>query len=631
MRLNLALLSFAFPATLILTACTPKAPDATTTAPAANAPASTTASSSTTAPSTPIASAPGGAAIPAAAAGAKVLKISFPVGETGFDPVKTSDLYSSTVNDSIFDKLLTYDYLANPPKLVAGLASAMPTIENDGKVYTIKLRQGVYFSPDAKFNGKKREVTAQDVVYTIMRHMDEKNRPLWRFLIDGKIIGLDELAAEAKKSGKFNYDAKVEGLEVVDKYTLKIKLKVTDYNFGFVLAHTPFGIVAREVIEGYEDTMAHPVGTGPYVLAVWQRRAKMILEKNPNYRDVMWDFAAGTDPLDAEIVKSMKGKKVPQIDRVEISVIEEEQARWLAFKNKELDWVNLPGNFAPTALPGGKLAADLVAQGISFQPGLDPEITYTYFNMKDPIWGGYTVDRVALRRAVAMAYNVKEEIDIIRKGQAVHAQYIVPSGVAGHNPAHVSAIQYDPVTANKLLDKFNYKKGADGFRTTPDGKPLVFKLNSEPSSISREFDELWKKNLDAIGIKFEAEKEKFADAIQREKKCQLTARGAAWIADYPDGDNFMMLLYGPNIGESNNGCYDSPAYNKLYKQTTMMPDGPERTAIYAQMHKQFEADTPWLLSTTRKRNQLIYPWVKGFKKHAILHADWVFVDLEPRK
>jgi ABC-type transport system substrate-binding protein len=293
--------------------------------------------------------------------------------------------------------------------------------------------------------------------------------------------------------------------------------------------------------------------------------------------------------------------------------------------------LRLPGSFAPTAIPGGKVSPSLAEKGVRLQTMLDPEVTYTYFNMKDPVWGGYTVDKIALRRAMAMSYNVQEEIDVIRKGQAVHAQYVIPPGVAGHDPNYKTSIQYDPDTANKLLDRFGYKKGADGYRTLPDGKPLVFKYNSDPSSISREFDELWKKSLDRIGIRFEAEKEKFADALKRERQCLLVTRGAAWIADYPDGDNFMMLLYGPNTGESNNACYQSAKYDALYKKTTTMPDGPERNAVYLEMHKVYEADTPWHLHTSRKRNQLIYPHVKGYKKHPILHAEWMYLDLEPRK
>ena len=226
-----------------------------------------------------------------------------------------------------------------------------------------------------------------------------------------------------------------------------------------------------------------------------------------------------------------------------------------------------------------------------------------------------------------MAINREEEIDVIRKGNAVRAEFLVPPGVAGHKADFASNIGYNPILANALLDKFGYKKGADGFRNTPDGKPFVFKYTSTPAAIEREFDELYKKNMDVIGIRYEAEKEKFADSIKREKRCQISIRGAAWIADYPDGDNFMQLLYSKNIGESNNGCYKSSAFDNLYEQSALLPDGPERDKLYIDMQKQFEADTPWVLGVTRYRNQMIYPWVIGYKKHPILLSEWMYFDV----
>ncbi len=124
----------------------------------------------------------------------------------------------------------------------------------------------------------------------------------------------------------------------------------------------------------------------------------------------------------------------------------------------------------------------------------------------------------------------------------------IPFGVVGHDPRYRSINQYDPVLANKLLDYFGYKKGADGYRTLPDGKPLVIRQATGTAAIDREFNELWKKSMDAIGIRMEFQPGKFADHLKAAKACQLMMWGAAWIADYPDGDNFMQLLYGPNTG-----------------------------------------------------------------------------------
>ncbi len=566
----------------------------------------------------------------AAKPGVKTLRIAFETAETGFDPAMVQDLYSSWVNEAVFDKLLNYDYLARPAKLMPGIAE-LPLIENDGKTYTFKIKPNVYFAPDPAFKGAKRELTAQDVVYSFKRHMDDANRPPWKFLLEGKIAGLDALYEKSKKAGKFDYDAPVEGLKALDKYTLKIELTRTDYNLGFILAHSSMGIVAREVIEAYaNDTLAHPVGTGPYQVSSWQRRSKTKLTKNPNFRDMVWDFAPSNDPIDQEIVAHMKGKKLPVIDEILITVIEEEQARWLAFKNGELDLDNLPWSFGAAAFPGGVLAPDLAAKGVRAQCISDTVISYQYFNMTDPVWGGFSLDKIALRRAVAMAYNVQEEIEIIRKGQAVRAHWIVPPGAAGHNPQYRSGVEYNPDLANKLLDRFQYKRGADGFRTLPDGKPLIFKLTSRPDSTEREYDELYRKSLEKIGIRYEAEKEAFAEMLKRERACQIALRRSAWIADFPDGENFVSLLYGPNKGESNNACYESKVYDALYKQSLALPDGPQRDAIYLKMQAVMEADTPWFLQTSRKRNQLYYPRVKGYKKHPIFQADFIYADVDAK-
>ncbi len=561
--------------------------------------------------------------------GKKTIRLAFPVAESGFDPQTVPDLYSAIVVDSIFDTVLTYDYLAEPAKLVPKITTEMPTVEDGGKLYTIKLQKGVFFAPHEVFGGKKRELTATDIAYTFKRHFDDSIKPVWRFLVSGKIVGLDDWYEAGKKAGKLNWDAPVAGLEIVDPYTLKIRLTKPDFNFGYVLAHNGNAIVAREVVEKYpNDVQSHPVGSSAYYLKEWVRGQRMVLEKNPNWRGGKWDFkASGKNPYDEVIVKAMQGKPIAVIDRVEIYPIEEQQTRWLAFKNVQLDILNMPESFIKQALPGGKVAPDLAEKGVRVQRLLDPEYTYTYFQWNDPVWGGAEKHKIALRRAVALAINRDEEIEIIRKGNAVRAEFLVPPGVAGNKPDFASNISYNPALANALLDKFGYKKGADGFRTTPDGKPFVFKYTSTPTAIEREFDELYKKNIDAIGIQYESEKEKFADSIKREKRCQIAARGAAWIADYPDGDNFVQLLYSKNIGESNNGCYKSEAYDKLYEQSALLPDGPERDKVYLEMQKQFEADTPWTLGVTRYRNQMIYPWVVGYKKHPVLLADWLYYDV----
>jgi oligopeptide transport system substrate-binding protein len=566
--------------------------------------------------------------------GKKVARLEFKADITGFDPPAAPDLYSGIVIDGVFDTLLTYDYLAEPSKLVPKLTDGMPEVTDSGKLYTVKLKKGVYFSPHEVFGGKKRELTAQDVVYSYMRHYDDRIKPVWRFLIDGKIVGMNDWYEAGKKAKKLDWDAKIPGMEVVDSHTLKIRLTRPDYNFGYVMAHVATAIVAREVIEKYpDDAHSHPVGTSAYMLKEWVRGQRIVFERNPNWRGGNWDFKpSGKDPYDDVIVKQMQGKPLAIIDRVEVYPIVESQTRLLAFKDSQLDvMLAQDSNARETLNNDNKLIPELVTRGIRLQRFIDPEYTYTYYNWQDPVWGGSELHKVALRRAVSMAYNMDDEIKVIRKNQAIAAQYLVPPGVVGYKPEYVYNVKYNPQLANALLDKFGYKRGADGFRNTPDGKPFSFRYSSTPSSTEREFDELYKKNLDAIGIRFEAHKEQFAELKKLEKRCLLQIHGAAWIADYPDGDNFLQLLYGKNTGESNNACYKSPVYDKLYEQAAVLPDGPERDKLYLEMQKQFEADTPWRLGVSRYRNQLIQPWVVGYKKHPILLAEWMYFDINAAK
>ena len=565
----------------------------------------------------------------------KVIRQVFPAAEDGFDPAASHDLYSAGVQQVIFEQMLTYDYLAPPSKLVPLTLEAMPEVTDGGKTYTLKLKKGIFFASDPAFNGKPRELVAEDYAYSIKRLFDPKLKSPWTWLLEGKVIGLDEAGAAAKRTGKFDYDTRIEGLEVLDRYTLRIRLKRPDYNLPYVLAHQPTAAVAREVVAAYGDpggrVMANPVGTGPYKLAEWVRSSKIFLEANPDFRGFVWDFQAGSDPEDARIVAEMKGKTMPAIGRIEITIMEEDQSRLLAFQGGEVDLMNLEGPLAPKVMNGGSLNPEMQAKGVKISRFVDPEIQYHYWNMLDPVVGGLSLEKIALRRAMAMAYDVGEEIRVVRNGQAEETNYPIPPGVVGHDPNYRGVIKYDPVTANALLDKYGYKKGEDGWRTLPDGKPLVIRYASRPDSLWRQMDEMWKKAFDSIAIRMEVQKDKFPELLKLEKECKLQMRTASWIADYPDADNFMQLLYGPNSYQSNNGCAVVPEYDSRYKITQFLPAGPERDKLYHEMARIAEVYALWRLDISRYRNMLVQPRVLGYKKHPVLPSEWQYIDVDTTK
>ncbi|MCI3879840.1 ABC transporter substrate-binding protein [Acinetobacter higginsii] len=558
----------------------------------------------------------------------KVLRVAFEAPDDGFDMVKTFNFYSGNVADVIFERLLQYDYLANPVKLVPSTAESLPVIEKNGQVYIFKIKPGIYFTDDPAFKGKRRELVAEDYVYSIKRILDPKNHASAFSFIDNKIVGANALVDQAKKTGTFNYDAKIDGVKALDKYTIQFTLTQPDYNFPYILAYSTFGATAREVVEYYKDRLAmHPVGTGPYMLSKYVPRSKIELVANPDYRGFIWNFKSTGTAWDNQLVKEMSGKQMPQIGKVNISIIEEEQSRWLAFQSKQLDFDKVTSSAIPKVLDqNNQLKAEMQKQGIRLYANKEAEITYSMLNMRDPVVGGNSLDKIALRRAIAMSFNVNEYIRILRKSQAVKAEMLVPAGINGHNPNYRSSIGYNPVLANKLLDHFGYKKGPDGYRNLPNGKPLTLKINTESGTASVMYSELWKKNLDAIGIRADFKVSNFADNLKAATQCQYMMWSGAWHADYPEGENFTQLLYGPNVGRGNQSCYQSAAYDNLYKQA--MQQAPEkRMPFYEKMSRQIEADGTWILQDTRIRNWLIQPEVQGFKAHPIMNTNWQYLDI----
>jgi ABC-type transport system substrate-binding protein len=579
-----------------------------------------------------LAAAAAAAALGAVASPQKVLRVAYLSAETHFDPAVVSDLYSHNIVHEIFEPPLTYDFLARPARLKPETAEAMPEITDNGRTYTIRLKKGIYFADDPAFNGQKRELVANDYEYALKRLVDPKNASPNLWLIEGRIVGVEAAAAKSKKENRFDYDAPIPGIEVLDRYTLRIRLEKTDYNFLYILAMANIGAQAREVVEKYgADIGAHPVGTGAYRLAEWRRSSKIVLEKNPSFREVYFDaeLPPESDPLGRQLHAEMKGKRLPQIDRVEVTIVEESQPRWLAFLNKETDWVNVPLEFTHMAIPGGELAPWLEKRGVRYMTNIEPDVTYLYFNMKDAVFGGYTPEKVALRRAISLAYNTGEEISLVRNGAAIEAQSLVPPGVLGYDPDFRIGKTYDPPKAKALLDMFGYvDRDGDGWRDLPDGSPLTFHYTTEPDGTNRLFAQLWKKNVEAIGVRMQIKVGKWPDNRKESKLGKLQTWQLAWNADYPDGENFYQLLYGPNCGSSNDGCFQLKEFDALYERAAGLQPGPERTAIYQAMARLVAVYAPFKLNSHRKRHQLIQPWVLGWRRNHFQHEGYRYADID---
>jgi oligopeptide transport system substrate-binding protein len=564
----------------------------------------------------------------------KVLHVVFPVAETGFDPQAWVDAYSDYINTAIFDPLYRYDYLARPYRIVPNTATAMPEISPDGLTWTIRIKPGIYFADDPAFKGRRRELVAADYVYSWERILDPKVRSANLQVFDQLFVGGEAAVAKAKESGRFDYDAPLEGLRAIDRYTLRVRLTHPAYNLLSDLTTTPTAAVAREVIDAYGDasswTMANPVGTGPYRLKEWRRGQKVVLEANPGFRTTV--FPESADPADRDIVAAMKGKRLPAIGRIEISIVEESNPRLLSFEKGDFDYLTVPGDLVANVTDlGDGLQPRFVKAGVKLARGIQPAVNYTYFNMEDPVVGGYTKDRIALRRALGMSYDCEEEIRILWQGQAECATQPVPPGVTGYDPDFQGHVRYDVAGAKSLLDRFGYvDRNGDGWRDLPDGKPLLISMGTTTDARGRQYEEMWLRSLNAIGIKVQFIKQKWPELLKMALAGQLQMWYLGNISTTTDGYGFFGLLYGGHAGLSNLSRFRQPDYDRLYDRSRSMPEGPERTKVFREMSRIVSAYAPWYFDTYRYENVIRYPWLIGYKHNVFARHPWQYYDLDSK-
>ncbi|WP_420213842.1 ABC transporter substrate-binding protein [Janthinobacterium fluminis] len=563
-----------------------------------------------------------------AAAPPKTLHMLLTTAESSLDPAVASDLASLNLLENLFDPMLRYDYLARPLKLQENTLAAMPGVEDGGRSYLFRIRPGIFFTPDPAFKGVKREVTAQDYVYSLKRLYDPGLKSPWLFLFEGKIAG-----DAALKPGQFSYDSAIDGLRALDRYTLRIGLTAPDPNFLFYLAMPATGVVAREVIEAYPGQSGnHPVGSGPFMVGEWRHSDKIVLLANPGFRSTVFHAGPDVAPEDRALAAALEGRRLPLVERVDVRIVEEYQSRVLGFLKGQFDYLEqVPESLTDMVLAGGALRPELAAKGIALSRFPVLQTYYMWMNMDDPLLGGYGKDKLALRRAIALSYNGTEDVALLKKGLALPAQSPLPPNVLGYDAAYRGPTRYDPALARALLDRYGYRAQADGFRALPGGKPLTLVMHTEASAAGRLRDELWRRSLAAVGLRVVFKSDKKGEIIKASRLGQVQMFETNWIADFPDGENFFQLLYGPNSGRANYARFKLPAYDRLYEQARLLPDSPRRRALYHDMAQLIHAYAPWVLLTHPVSADLRQPWLKNYKRHPVEFTAWRYLDVAPRQ
>jgi len=498
-------------------------------------------------------------------------------------------------------------------------------VTDGGKTWTIRVKPGIFFTDDPAFGGKPRELVAADYVYSYKRWIDPNLRRGGSTILTDLIVGARPLVDAARTSGKLDYDRSIEGLRAIDRYTLQIKLNEANYPniqdlIGFI------GAVAREVVEAAGgDIRTRPVGTGPYKLKEWKRGSRIVLEANPRYRPLR--FPESNAPAHAALEATMRGKALPQIGVIEVNIIEEDLTRMLEFESGALDYTILRGEIANRLLADNRLKPEYAARGITRFAVVEPYLFSVYFNMTDPVIGGMSNERIALRRAIAMGFDRKTEVEVVFAGQAQVANQIVPPGVQGHDPNLSVKSTYDPVAANALLDRVGYRdRDAAGYRKTPDGNPLTVTMSLRTGGVTRELSTLLRKNMDAIGIRMDFHITPFQDVIKEleQGKFQMYAGG---YGGNPSGWAELTQLYSRQPRTLNTTAFKLAEYDAAMERYLRSSTEAGQIAEARTMTEIARTYMPMLPNVFRLENYIVHPWVEGFAPF-VFQPYWKYLDID---
>jgi len=508
-----------------------------------------------------------------------------------------------------------------------------------------------------------RELTAADYVYQIRRLAHPRVQSPILGLMADYIIGLKDLAkslGEAAKQapkdvyldiGKFDFP----GAYTVDNTTYRVRIKGKYPQFIYWLGMPFFAPVPEEAERFYRQPgMAErnftldwqPVGTGAFYLAENDPNRVMRLEKNPHYREDF--YPAEGDPGDAEAgLLADAGKRLPLVDTVIYSLEKEDVPYWNKFLQGYYDASGVSSDSFDQAIRMNAkgepdLTEDMRRRGILLATAARPSLNYMGFNMLDPVVGGYSERTRKLRQALSIAIDYDEFISIFLNGRGFPGQGPLPPGIFGHKDgeAGVNPVVFDWQAgrvqrrsldiAKKLLAEAGYPNGRDA-RT---GQQLTLYFDTPASGPEAKSRMDWfRKQFAKLEIQLvvrATDYNRFQDKMLKGSE-QIFEWG--WNADYPDPENFLFLLYGPNkkvgSGGENAANYQNPEFDRLFEKMKDMENGPERQAVIDRMVRLAREDAPWIYAFHPKSFGLRHAWVSNAKPNLMAHNTLKYRRIDP--
>jgi oligopeptide transport system substrate-binding protein len=571
------------------------------------------------------------------------------------DPSICYVLDESAVADLIYPCYFRYHYLKQSPYVLELLLGAEEPkrekalvtdvqegkrSQKQGEIWTFRIKKGLRFQDDPCFpGGKGREISAADFLYSFRRMADPRLTPPCPVLpfFQDKIVGLADYAADLRKrkdaKQPIDLQSGVEGLQLDpnDPYTFRIVLNQQYPQLKYLMTMHFTTPLAHEAVERWgEELRRHPVGAGAYMLTEYSEKRRIVLVKNPNR--VPEFYPSEGDPGDREAgLLEDAGKQLPLVDQVIFNFQRENISAWNLFLQGYLDqWLVTQENMRQVMSSSEELSPEMRAKGVRMYVSPSPNTIYFGFNMEDETFGGYSPKKQKLRQAISLGVDSQAFNDLFYQGVGMPAQWVIPPGIFGYEKEYRDPYrQYSVEKAKRLLAEAGYRDGID----PSSGNRLTMYYDYVDSGAdARQYVGLLAKQMDEIGVKLEPRA--WRDVIWQDRldKGQFQFVRYGWYADYPDAENFLFMLYGPNKRPGvNHTAYNNPEYNRLFEQVRAMDDSPERLAIIRRMREIYQEDCPWVPIVHDVGLTLAFDWVKNLKSHGVSNDPIKYRGVDPAR
>ena len=590
---------------------------------------------------------------PDADAQAKVRYRSLPGPTKTLDPAVSYSSLEHQITANVYGTLLEYHYLKRPYTLMPGLATSVPKPVDLGGgrlSYSFSLRPGIRFQDDPSFalggaGRTSRMATASDVAFQLMRIADPAvTSPVIATFakIEGfrefseRLLGLraeDPGFAELRIDEQYARAGGIEGVRVEGDtgLTLVLAEPYPQILYWFAMPFTtpvPWeAVVYYDGEEGRPFFKDHPVGVGPFALTHFDKWNRIVLSRNPSWygaEHAEWRapgavYPSDGEPRDAEqgrLDPAYVGAPLPFLDRIEFRMEKEDIPAFNKFLQGYYDASGVIHESFDKVVHEGGLSPEMAARGMKLEKSVDPDIYYIGFNMNDPVIGVPAGERGRkLRQAMSLAIDVDEYTRVFNNGRGVPAQSPIPPGIFGYEADYVNPYrQPDLARAKELLREAGYPDGIDAETARP--LHLSFDLGDTSTQGRLRFQffvERWAR----LGLDVEIAATNYNKFRQKGEEGAYQTFMWGWIADYPDPENFLFLLWGSmaqsKSGGPNTANFDDPAFNERFLAMKNLENGPRRLAIIREIKEILERERPWIELFHRESYALYHAWMRNVK------------------